>query len=122
VGPKTIREHIVPRIGEAAEAAGRAAPRIIATLPVCITDDEQSAREQVARGLSMYAALPSYRAMFDREGVDGPGDLVLAGSEGRVAEALNELATAGVTDFAASEFVRDPGEFERTRAFLKAFR
>jgi len=119
VGPKTIREHIVPRIGEAAEAAGRVAPRVIATLPVCITDDEAKVRGQVAMGLSMYGDLPSYRAMFEREGVDGPGDLVLAGNEEKVGEALVELAEAGVTDFAASEFVRNPEEFERTRSFLK---
>jgi F420-dependent oxidoreductase-like protein len=121
VGPKTIREHIVPRISAAAEAAGRGAPRIVATLPVCIADDEETVRQTVARGLSMYGKLPSYRAMFDREGVDGPGDLVLAGSEERVADALGELVQAGVTDFAASEFVRSGEEFERTRAFLKAF-
>jgi hypothetical protein len=36
-----------------------------------------------------------------------------------VAEALGALAEAGVTDFAASEFVRSSDEFERTRAFLK---
>lgn len=121
VGPKTIREHIVPRISAAAEAAGRGAPRIVATLPVCIADDEETVRQRVAQGLSTYAKLPSYRAMFEREGVDGPGDLVLAGSEARVAEALGELAQAGVTDFAASEFVRSAEEFERTRTFLKSF-
>ncbi len=119
VGPRTIREHIAPVMGEAAAKAGRGAPRIIATLPVCITDDEDAVREQVSQGLSMYGKLPSYRAMFDREGVEGPGDLVLAGSEGRVAEALGALAEAGVTDFAASEFVRSRDEFEKTREFLK---
>jgi F420-dependent oxidoreductase-like protein len=120
VGPKTIREHIVPKISAAAEAANRGVPRIVATLPVCITDDEETVRQSVARGLSMYGKLPSYRAMFDREGVDGPGDLILAGSEARVAEALGELSEAGVTDFAASEFVRSGEEFERTRTFLKS--
>ncbi len=121
VGPKTIREHIVPRISEAAEAAGRPAPRIIATLPVCVTDDEDEVRDQVARGLALYGKLPSYRAMFEREGVRGPGDLVVAGNEDRVGARLDELAEAGVTDFAASEFVRSSPEFERTRNFLKAY-
>ena len=121
VGPRTIREHIVPRITEAAEAAGRSAPRIVATLPVCVADDEAVVREMVAQGLSMYGKLPSYRAMFEREGVGGPGDVMLAGSETRVADSLSALAEAGVTDFAASEFVRSEEEFERTRAFLKSF-
>ncbi len=120
VGPKTIREHIVPRISEAAEIAGREPPRIIATLPVCVTDEEEVVRGLVAQGLSMYAKLPSYRAMFEREGVKGPGDLVLAGNEDRVGSALDELVRAGVTDFAASEFVRNSDEFEGTRSFLKS--
>lgn len=42
-GPKTIREHIVPTITDAADKAGRPAPRIIATLPVCVTDEPETA-------------------------------------------------------------------------------
>ena len=118
VGPKTVREHIVPRIGEAAAAAGRPAPRIIATLPVCVTEDPESVRAAIATGLSMYGRLPSYRAMFEREGVDGPADVAIVGSAAEVRDRLHSLAEAGVTDFAASEFVRSPTEREATRALL----
>jgi len=118
VGPKTVREHIVPRIGEAAAAAGRPAPRIIATLPVCVTGDPESVRAAIATGLSMYGRLPSYRAMFEREGVAGPADVAIVGSAAEVRDRLQSLAEAGVTDFAASEFVRSPAEREATRALL----
>ena len=119
VGPRTVREHIAPKLSAAAEAAGRPAPRIVATLPVCVTSDAEAIVGLVAKGLAMYAQLPSYRAMFDREGVEGPGDLALVGNEEQVHAKLEELADAGVTDFAASEFTTSDEERERTRALLR---
>jgi F420-dependent oxidoreductase-like protein len=121
VGPRTIREHIVPRLSEAAAHAGRPAPRVIATLPVCVTDDVDAVREQVGRMLSMYGELPSYRAMFEREGVAGPADVALIGSEEAVREQVGRLADAGVTDFAPTEFTPGARERERTRAFLRSY-
>ncbi|MDG2303968.1 MAG: TIGR03564 family F420-dependent LLM class oxidoreductase [Candidatus Binatia bacterium] len=121
VGPRTVREHIRPKLTAAAEAAGRPAPRIIATLPVCVTDDAARVRAIVAKGLAMYGSLPSYRAMFDREGVEGPGELALIGDEDQVRAKLDELAGAGVTDFAASEFTTNDDERSRTRTLLKSF-
>lgn len=118
VGPKTITEHIAPRIREAAAKAGRATPRIIATLPVCVTDDPQAVRAAIGRGLSMYGKLPSYRAMFDREGVDGPADVAIVGSANEVADRIAAMAQAGVTDFAASEFYLSADEAQRTRSML----
>lgn len=120
VGPKTIREHIHPRINEAAAAAGRPTPRIVATLPVCVTDDEERIRAHISKTLSMYAQLPSYQAMFEREGVSAPGELGLVGSAERVREQLAALEEAGVTDYAASEYVTNPEERAATRALLVA--
>ncbi len=118
VGAKTIREHIVPTLTESASAAGQGAPRVIATLPVVVTDDPDAARARGAQAFQMYGNLPSYRAMLEREGVNSPEDLILAGSEGEVTDRLHELAAAGVTDFAASEFGRGEEEKARTRALL----
>jgi hypothetical protein len=67
----------------------------------------------------MYAELPSYKAMFEREGVVEPGDLALIGSASRVSELIAELAEAGVTDYAASEFTTNQQEREQTRELLK---
>jgi len=120
VGPRTIRSHIVPRLREAAERAGRPAPRVIATLPICATDDAPRVRTLVAKTLAMYGELPSYRAMFEREGVAGPGDVAMVGNESQLRAQIAELADAGVTDFAASEFTPTLEDRTRTRALLKS--
>jgi F420-dependent oxidoreductase-like protein len=121
VGARTVREHIAPTLSAAAEAAGRPAPRIIATLPVCVTDDPAPVRELVGKMLAHYGELPSYRAMFEREGVAGPAELALVGNEAEVGAKLEELAEAGVTDFGATMFAPNPADRERTRALLRSF-
>ena len=118
VGPKTIRDHIVPTITDAADAADRPAPRIIATLPICVTDDPATARQVLTKNTAMYAQLPSYQAMFEREGVTETGELALVGSEDEVEERLAGLAAAGVTDYGASEFGLNSDDRARTRALL----
>ena len=57
--------------------------------------------------------------MFDREGVSEPGELALVGSQAKVSDALEELSSAGVTDFAASEFTTNRKEALQTRQLLK---
>ena len=119
VGPKTVKEHIVPTISDAAAAAGASAPRILATLPVCVTSEPSKIRESIGRGLSMYGKLPSYRAMFEREGVEGPADLAIVGSAAEVEDGIAALAVAGVTDFAPSEYCLNTEQRLDTRAVLK---
>ncbi len=119
VGPKTVGEHIAPRLTEAATKAGRGQPRIIATLPVCVTEQPETVRERIGKGLAMYGKLPSYRAMFEREGVAGPADVAIVGSVSEVTDGIESMAAAGVTDFAASEFYLNRDEAEQTRALLQ---
>lgn len=119
VGPKTVAEHIKPRICESAAAAGKSAPRIVATLPVCVTDNEVAVRARATKTLAMYAELPSYKAMFEREGVSEPGELAIVGSVAKVEDSIAVLAEAGVTDFAASAFTTNSDERDATRALLK---
>ncbi len=54
------------------------------------------------QNLEIYGTLPSYRAMLDREGAEGPADVGLFGTRAQVLEKLHELAEAGVTEFSAS--------------------
>ena len=119
-GPKTIREHTVPRIAEAAAKAGRPAPRIVVGLPVAITKDAAAAKRAAARQFAIYGTLPSYRAMLDREGAAGPGDVVLAGDEASVGAELTKLEEAGTTDFfwVPCPVEGDGDAMPRTRAFL----
>lgn len=120
-GPKTLREHTIPRIGEAAAAAGRPAPRIVVGLPVAVTTEVAAAREAAARTFQVYGGLPSYRAMLDREGVEGPADVAMIGDEAAVGAQMEHLREIGVTDFLAAPFRvgADPSAtVERTRALL----
>src|SRR5581483_1394550 len=103
-GPKTLREHTIPRLREAAASAGRPAPRVVCGLPIAVCDDPRAARERAAQQFQIYGGLPSYRAMMDREGVGGPAELAIAGDEGQVADALARLEDIGVTDFLAAMF------------------
>ena len=118
VGPKTIAAHIAPVINQAAADAGRKAPRIMCSLPTCVTDDETAVREMMSEMFAIYGQLPSYRAMLDREGAAQPGDVAIVGSEEQVTAQLDALAAAGTTDFAALEFGRNDNENARTRALL----
>lgn len=117
-GPATLADHIVPSITSAASDAGRPAPRVIAALPVCVTEDEAGAREHAAQEFEMYGILPAYRAMLDREGASGPADVVLVGDAPTVRAAIESLFEVGVTEFVAVEYSRDPAERERTRELL----
>jgi len=102
VGVRTLREHIVPRIREAAAEAGRPAPRIVVELPLALTDDVSGARELAARMFKSYGVLPAYRAMLDREGVAGPAEVAVVGDRDAIGEQLLRLAEAGATDFNAA--------------------
>ncbi len=122
-GPKTIESHIAPRLKRAAERAGREAPpRIVAALPICVTDEPTRAREIAARSFRTYGRLVNYRRVLDIEGVEGAGDVALIGTESEVEAQLRGLAAAGATDFLGAFFklARDDGESPaRTRAFLR---
>jgi F420-dependent oxidoreductase-like protein len=118
-GPATLAQYTVPTITEAAKRTGRPAPRVAASLPVCVTDDIAGARERAAADFQIYGFLPSYRAMLDREGAEGPADVAIVGDSGTVEKALRQLADSGVTDFVASIFGQRE-ERTRTRELLKS--
>ncbi|MEM7099234.1 MAG: TIGR03564 family F420-dependent LLM class oxidoreductase [Pseudomonadota bacterium] len=111
-GPNTIKEHIAPTINEAASAAGRPSPRIIATLPVCVTEEPEKVRAVIDKSMKMYTNLPSYIAMFEREGVAGPGAVAIVGSAQEVTDQIGVMAEAGTTDFTPTVFA--PNANDRT--------
>lgn len=119
-GPKTLENHIIPAISSAAEAAGKAAPRIVCGLPIAVTDDVAGAREQIGESLKMYGMLPSYRAMLDREGAQGPEDVAIIGSAEEVRERIHQLRDIGVTDFTAAITPTAEGVLEATMEVLEA--
>ena len=115
-GPETLADHIVPTISKAAADAGRAAPMIVAGVPISVTDDPEKAKQDAEQVFAIYGTLPSYRAMLDREGAKGPGDIALVGDEDTVRAGIARYAEAGVTDFNAAPF----GDVKRTLALLRS--
>lgn len=118
-GAQTLGGHIVPTITAAAEKAGRKAPRIVASLPIALTSDVDAVREKAATEFQVYGFLPSYRAMLDREGAEGPADVAIVGDESVIEKGLVALRDTGVTEFHAACF-GSREERTRTREFLKS--
>ncbi len=120
-GPNTLRDHVVPRLNDAAEAAGNPAPRVCMGMPIAVTDHPDRARARADRIFQHYAALPSYRAMLEREGVESPGGIAIVGDEAAVEDQIRQLAEIGATDLLATIFPVDGSKNSatRTRAFLQ---
>jgi 5,10-methylenetetrahydromethanopterin reductase len=120
VGLRTLADHIVPTITSAAEQAGRPAPRIVAGLPIALTNDADAGREYLAQRVGFYDTLPSYRAMFDREGVARGADVALIGDEAELDKELTRLQGTGATDFAAQVVRVESGSTSRTIDYLQS--
>jgi alkanesulfonate monooxygenase SsuD/methylene tetrahydromethanopterin reductase-like flavin-dependent oxidoreductase (luciferase family) len=93
--------------------------RVVAALPVTVTDDVDGARAQAARQFAMYGQLPSYRAMLDREGYAGPEDAAIIGDESTVAARIQALGAVGVDEYVGVVFDASPEARDRTRALLR---
>ena len=120
VGPKTMENHIVRRLTSAADAAGRPSPRVVGGVPITLTNQPDAARESIGTALTMYGQLPSYRAMLDREGVDGPADIAIVGDENALRGEIDRFRNAGVTDFNAAIMNVEDGAYDRTLEFLSS--
>ena len=103
-GPKTVASHIAPTIRAAAAAAGRLEPRIVCSLPVCVTSDPAGAAARANEAFAVYPTLPSYAAMMQREGATTAADLAIIGSAAEVSDRISQLAETGVTEFSANVF------------------
>jgi 5,10-methylenetetrahydromethanopterin reductase len=117
-GPDTIEKHVGPKLRAAASDADRSEPRIVAGLPIVLTENVDSAREIISKSLVIYGQLPSYRAMLDKEGAAGPADIALVGDEMTLDTELQRLRDIGVTDFSAAIVPTEDGAVERTLDYL----
>jgi F420-dependent oxidoreductase-like protein len=116
-GVRSLRESVVPGMRAAAERAGRAEPRIVVGLPVCVTDDVAAARDRLRPALLGAMSMPSYARMVAMEGLDDPAELGIIGDEEAVVQRVGELAEIGVTELLAN-VVGDAQEQQRTVALL----
>ena len=117
-GRRTLEDHIVPGLIKGSEKAGRAAPRVVAGFPVMLTNKPDQARAVAAEVFAIYAQIPSYRAMLDREGAKGVEDLAIVGDENTLRSEIQRLESVGVTDLCAFPFEIEAGDKQRTMDFL----
>jgi F420-dependent oxidoreductase-like protein len=108
-GPRTISEFIEPTITKAAADTGRPAPRIIAAVPVLVTDDVDAGRNFAADQLGFYQTIPSYQRVIAREGVQSAAELAAVGPAESVVRKLKSYLDAGATDVVLSPLDRSGG-------------
>jgi F420-dependent oxidoreductase-like protein len=112
-GPRTVAEFIVPNITKAAADAGRPAPRVIAAVPVLVTDDVDAGRAAAADTLGFYATIPSYQKVIAREGVESVAELAAVGPADVVRAQLQRYRDAGATDLVLSPLRGVEGDRQR---------
>jgi F420-dependent oxidoreductase-like protein len=97
---RAIESHIAPTLQGAAAAAGRATPRIVAGVPVCLCGDDEveMAVARANRVLSESEVSPNYQKLLDRGDARTVGDILAAGSEEAILRRLRSFAGAGATD------------------------
>jgi F420-dependent oxidoreductase-like protein len=123
---RAIGSHIVPHITQAAEAAGRPAPRVVAGIPLCLCRDDEVdiAVARTNRILAEAETSPNYQKLLDLGDARAVGDILAAGSEATVEKRLRSFADAGVTDISVRVVPIGEGRDEllasmrRTRDFI----
>jgi len=123
---RAVEEHVAPRLSKAAADAGRAAPRIVAGVPVTLCAEEavDDARAFASQLLGHAELSPNYVRLLEHGDARDVGDTMAAGSEQTVLRRLQRYRDAGVTDLAARPIgIGDTPEArltsrERTQAFL----
>jgi F420-dependent oxidoreductase-like protein len=116
-GPVTVGDVVLPAMASAAAAVGRATPEVVAGVCVCLTADADGARRWVNERYGAAWELPSYRAVFDREGVSSVGGAIVAGDQAVVEASLRRYADAGAAEVQVIPVGRDADK-ARTIEFL----
>ena len=123
---RTIGEHVAPTITKAAARAGRAAPRIVAGVPLCLCGDDEvdTAVARANRILAEAEISPNYQRLLEHGDAEQVGDLLAAGSESSIEKRLHAFADAGATDISVRVLPigdnRDElvASYKRTRGYL----
>ena len=113
VRPELVAEHLVPALGRG--------QRVAVSVMVSVTDEPDERRATVARDMRAVSAMPAYRALLDRGGLDGPADTVVAGDEAWVRRVVRRFRDAGTTDLIVSP-IGTAAERERTLALMADLR
>jgi F420-dependent oxidoreductase-like protein len=103
----------IPALHASASAVGRAAPPLVAHVPVALTEDRDSVLAAGHQMLDFYATIPFYANMFKNTGLNPTSDqqalsdgfverLVVWGDEATVAVRFTELLDAGLDELMVS--------------------
>ena len=100
---RAIGDYVVPRITEAAAAAGKSEPRVVAGVPVvlCSGREVDDARAYASEVLGHADFSPNYVRLLEHGDAEDVGDTMAAGDEATVLARLQRYRDAGVTDLAA---------------------
>ncbi len=119
-----LRNIAGPAMREAAEQAGRSAPRMIAHVPVVMTDERDQMLESARPRLQGYGRLPFYSGMFSDAGFpvgangavsdDLLDHLVVWGDDGEVRRRLDAAFEGGIDEVLVTLFpAGDPSDEEQ---------
>jgi alkanesulfonate monooxygenase SsuD/methylene tetrahydromethanopterin reductase-like flavin-dependent oxidoreductase (luciferase family) len=99
---RAIGDYVVPRITEAAKAAGRSEVRVVAGVPValCLDSEVDDARAYAGEVLGHADFSPNYVRLLEHGDARDVGDTMAAGDESSVLARLRRYRDAGVTDLA----------------------
>jgi 5,10-methylenetetrahydromethanopterin reductase len=97
--PRALEGWIVPGLHEAAAAAGRSQPRVVAAMPVAVSGDADAGHAAADEVFVRYGGMENYQRLFEREGAESPGELAIVGTESDVEKQLRRYAEVGATEF-----------------------
>ncbi|MEE6136970.1 LLM class F420-dependent oxidoreductase [Mycobacterium sp. 050128] len=115
---RAIRDHVVPRIAQAANRVGRPAPRIVAGVPValCAHDAADEARGYASEVLGHADFSPNYVRLLEHGDAQDVGDTMAAGDESAILARLRRYREAGATDLAARIVLLGKDATQRTES------
>ena len=98
---RAIGSHVVPKLTQAAESAGRPSPRVVAGIPVCLCTDREieAAVARTNRILAEAEVSPNYQKLLEQGDARTVGDILVAGSESTIGSACGLLPTPASPTF-----------------------
>jgi F420-dependent oxidoreductase-like protein len=99
---RAIGDYVVPRLTEAADAAGRSGPRVVAGVPatLCSAGEVDGARAYASEVLGHADFSPNYVRLLEHGDARDVGDTMAAGDEATILARLHRYRDAGVTELA----------------------
>ena len=113
-GPDFIQSHVAPRL-----PAGK---RIVASVPVMLTDEVDAMSTLMDAYTAPSMALPPYQRTMAAQGLERVSQLAIVGNEDAIVQGLERLEASGATDLNPIMVSgdADPECADRTRRFLAA--